>query len=281
MPDWLTEEAAMLRRRRALAPRPAVTLVELLVVVGIIALLMGILIRGLARARRSARAAVCLSNLRQWGHAHEMYRNANRGRAVIEWHGGRTGLFWWELLAPYNGDVPGTLVCPEATAARDDSPDRGDGVPRKAQRGTAGHAWRVASFHAAEPQWVLRGDWRGSYGFNEVLYTGTRLNSIFVGVEQFGHPPKSPERIPLLGDCVETGVSAGHSVPPKNVQDPEDYWDLSYSGDDLPAYCIDRHGTAVNVVFLDGHAERVTLPGLWKLQWSANFESKDVVVPRP
>lgn len=55
------------------------TLVELLVVIGIIALLVGILLPTLNRARESARETQCMSNMRQWGMAYMMYADANKG----------------------------------------------------------------------------------------------------------------------------------------------------------------------------------------------------------
>jgi prepilin-type N-terminal cleavage/methylation domain-containing protein/prepilin-type processing-associated H-X9-DG protein len=66
-------------RRHARPTRRAFTLVELLVVIGIIAVLMGLLLPSLSRARESAKRLKCLSNLRSLAQATIMYADSSKG----------------------------------------------------------------------------------------------------------------------------------------------------------------------------------------------------------
>ena len=65
------------------APIGAFTLLELLVVLAIIALLAGLLLPALGRAKASARAAACLSNLHQVGIALQIYVPENSNKMPV------------------------------------------------------------------------------------------------------------------------------------------------------------------------------------------------------
>ncbi len=69
----------MRRSRRRRIPT-GFTLLELLVVIGITALLAGLLLPVLGRAKESGRAAACLSNLHQVGIALQLYVQDNHNR---------------------------------------------------------------------------------------------------------------------------------------------------------------------------------------------------------
>src|SRR5438477_858890 len=69
----------MTRRRNTAISHPrAFTLVELLVVIGIIALLLALLLPTLSRARESARRTQCLANIAELGRAVLLYAHDNK-----------------------------------------------------------------------------------------------------------------------------------------------------------------------------------------------------------
>jgi prepilin-type N-terminal cleavage/methylation domain-containing protein len=91
------------------------TLVELLVVIGIIALLISILLPALNKAREHAQRAACLSNLHQIGTFVGMYASVYKGEVPVGWISSDTqiqgnSLIWykeqWATFGyPVNGPV--------------------------------------------------------------------------------------------------------------------------------------------------------------------------------
>lgn len=112
-------------RKTAIHRSGGFTLVELLVVIGIIALLISLLLPALGRAREQANTTKCLSNLRSIGQALLMYTNDYKGVMPVGYIGWGVGGYqygdhWANILvrgsyatAP-NFDQPGESIfrCP-------------------------------------------------------------------------------------------------------------------------------------------------------------------------
>jgi prepilin-type N-terminal cleavage/methylation domain-containing protein/prepilin-type processing-associated H-X9-DG protein len=107
-------------RRFVIDGRRAFTLVELLVVIGIIAVLVAILLPVLAGARKQSERTKCLAALQQLGHGFMLYAANNQGAWPMQrllWSsGGTRERRWYDFLSPY---VASREINPDGNNAND------------------------------------------------------------------------------------------------------------------------------------------------------------------
>ena len=129
--DRLARRPDSRRRHSDRPPARAFTLIELLVVVGIIAVLIGILLPVLSKAREHANRTACLSNLHQIGVALVLYANANQGRLPNGNDSDYYGPDDQQLVlvgfnAEYMRNTPAVFRCPSSRLAPPQSIDSSD-----------------------------------------------------------------------------------------------------------------------------------------------------------
>jgi len=236
-------------------------LVELLVVIAIIALLMSILMPALARAKKQAMAALCQSNLKQWGIICAMYAGDNDGYfcdlvgddPATSWSGG-WGYWWMSPLQKYYED-PLLRLCPIATKPYDE----GGSIPFG--------AWKTPFVENENFLWPAN---IGSYGPNGWTAYATEKDEMqgwFVLNWKYHwgtFDVKGAANIPLFLDCADVDGW------PDNTDDPPDF-----NGEveaelinEIKRFSIDRHEGMINGIFVDQSVRKIKLKCLWKLNWN-------------
>ncbi len=174
------------------APKKAFSLVELLVVISILALLVGILLPALSRAREAGRASVCLSNLRSVGQALVNYTVTNADHVVPSynmtpgtWQGAPDNpLDGWCCILDRDGFMSGTqsflanaFLCPDTLTSVEVMLGGQSGSETDPTRPNGYQDWPVVMTSTGGDSMPKKGTTIPSRGFNTILRTGYWLNS--------------------------------------------------------------------------------------------------------
>ena len=220
---------ARLRRR-------GFTLVELLVVIGIIAVLIGILLPALSKARALGKQTQCLSLLRQYGAAVVMYTNDNKGAYMAPGHDATNQQMWTYQL--FRGKYFGLTTFQFANAG-----PGADSLGRTIlEKVYCPEMWtsdrRVPSSTLTEAGWCASGN---------VNTIGYAYSYGLVG-KKAGHLKNSSSRMLLIE------FTPGFAVVP-SVYGPNQNLQGTIGFAKRFGYFPFRHRAHTNVLFLDGHAD--------------------------
>ncbi len=231
---------------RKTQPRPAFTLIEILVVVAIIGLLIAILLPSLIAARKSATITVCGTQLKQLGTANETYLTENKSYPGHKWIQPDGDKAYWPLAIGKYLRSDKIQMCPSV------------------------------------PDWVVGR--HNSYGYNYKYLGSLRLNPQSP-TAPYEHFPvrhiKAPEATIAYADSDGTGWTKPYN-PDIDSTDPLQLGFHGYTLDPtfLPRYAMytlntegqpdpyafrlyrsyisDRHRGVSNAVWVDGHVTRIT-----------------------
>jgi prepilin-type processing-associated H-X9-DG protein/prepilin-type N-terminal cleavage/methylation domain-containing protein len=245
------------------------TLVELLVVIGIIALLISILLPALNKAREQAKRIKCESNLRQMGMAMTMYINDWKyypGCYASNTGGGNPFAIWPTRLRFYLGKENLPFNCPSQELTSNWSAT----ATSPATLADEAYGYKLGE------QLLLQTGFPFSYGYNDWGATNTVIGpnaplSLMRGLggDQWG-PIKLSDNTTVQNDARK--VKASRVKFPSEMiaigdNHPTGNFDYNLDPRDPTEYPGNIHDGGANLLFCDGHVD-----------W---YHQQDVVIQNP
>ena len=155
----------------------AFTLIELLIVIGLITIILGLILSSVQSSRAAARAVTCVSTLHQIGQGLVNYSMSNRG-VVVPTAPSALATTWWEMVFPSQSRIP---LCTTASPDETSSYFANTYLDLRALRFGGRNRWHRPT---SEIGWVGENIQGANYLYLPVLWDPT---SVVYATERHGH----------------------------------------------------------------------------------------------